>query len=63
MEVLCDQGSFVVITAAENEENAFLAVDEHLERHFLTVPDIQEVTMVEKKRITPGAAYVIEAKG
>ncbi|NMO95384.1 DUF3906 family protein [Paenibacillus lemnae] len=60
MEVTCDQGNLVVITAAENEEGAFKAVDEHVERHFLAMPDIQEVTMLEKKRMVSGTAYVIE---
>lgn len=60
MEVLSDQGKLVVITAAEDEEKAFHAVDEHVERHFLAMPDIREVTLLEKKRLTPGTAYVIE---
>lgn len=62
LEVECDLGKLVVITAAEDEEKAFQAVDEHVERHFLAMPDIREVSLLEKKRISPGAAYVIETE-
>ncbi|WP_106766320.1 DUF3906 family protein [Paenibacillus faecalis] len=62
LEVECSKGKLTVITAAEDEEKAFRAVDEHMERHFLTMPDIHEVTLLEKKRISPGTAYVIDMK-
>jgi hypothetical protein len=62
MEVDSSEGALTVILAAENEEQAFLAVDEHVERHFLYPPKLNEVAIVEKKRITSGAAYVIETR-
>ena len=60
LEVQTDQGKLVVISAAEDETKAFEAVDEHIERHFLSAPVIHEVTLLEKKRITSGASFIID---
>ncbi|AHM65428.1 DUF3906 family protein [Paenibacillus polymyxa] len=62
MEVDSSEGALTVILAAENEEQAFEEMDQHVERHFLYPPELKEVAIVEKKRITAGVAYVIETR-
>lgn len=38
MEVDSSEGALTVILAAENEEQAFEEMDQHVERHFLYPP-------------------------
>lgn len=49
IEVDSSEGALTVILVAENEEQAFQAVDQHVERHFLYPPKLNEVAIVEKK--------------
>ncbi|MGG6313443.1 DUF3906 family protein [Paenibacillus macerans] len=56
-------GPLAIVIAAEGEERAFAAAEEHLQRHFLPAPEVIELTIVEKKRITPGVGYVIATGG
>ncbi|MCC3381493.1 DUF3906 family protein [Paenibacillus farraposensis] len=62
IEVDSSEGALTVILAAENEEQAFKEIDQHVERHFLYPPKLNEVAIVEKKRISAGTAYVIETR-
>lgn len=49
-----------VIIVAENEEKAFDQVEIELEKHFIEVPDYEEITLYEKKKIHKGAGFVID---
>ncbi|MBE0342802.1 DUF3906 family protein [Paenibacillus sp. 28ISP30-2] len=62
IEVDSSEGALTVILVAEHEEQAFQAVDQHVARHFLYPPKLNEVAIVEKKRITSGTAYVMETR-
>lgn len=53
------EGMLALVLVAEGEEQAFTAAEEHIERHFLPAPSIGEISIVEKKRITPGTGYII----
>ncbi|CAM2959915.1 DUF3906 domain-containing protein [Paenibacillus sediminis] len=62
IEVDTDKGFLTLIVAAETDEQAFSSVEEHVERHFLSVPQLKEISIVEKKRLNPGSGYLIETK-
>lgn len=59
LEADTSAGPFVIVIAAEGEEQAFAAAEEHLQRQVLPAPTVKELTIVEKKRIVPGAGYVV----
>ncbi|MCK8489811.1 DUF3906 family protein [Paenibacillus sp. MBLB2552] len=59
LEAETSAGPFVIIIAAEGEEQAFSAAEGHLQRQMLPAPAVTELTIVEKKRIAPGAGYVV----
>jgi hypothetical protein len=61
-EVIIGKAKHIVIIAAETEEKAFDLVDIELEKHFLSVPEVKEITLYEKKKIRKGTGYVIEEK-
>ncbi|MEG9297730.1 DUF3906 family protein [Mangrovibacillus sp. Mu-81] len=49
-----------VIIAAEQDEKAFDLVEIELEKYFLKKPDIQDISLYEKRRIRgSGAGYVL----
>lgn len=48
IEVDSSEGALTVILAAENEEQAFEEIEQHVERHFLFPPKLNEVAIVEK---------------
>lgn len=49
-----------VIVAADSDEQAFKYADAELEKHFITMPNIAEAAIVEKKSVRKGTGYVIE---
>ncbi|MEK4178840.1 DUF3906 family protein [Aeribacillus sp. FSL K6-1121] len=49
-----------VIIAAENDLKAFEQVDVELEKFYLKVLDIEDVTLYEKKKIRKCAGFVID---
>jgi len=49
-----------VIIAAENEEKAFLQVEVELEKHYLKLPEIEDITLYEKKKIRKSQGFVID---
>ncbi|WP_445659555.1 DUF3906 family protein [Aeribacillus sp. FSL K6-8394] len=49
-----------VIIAAENDLKAFEQVDVELEKFYLKVLDIEDVTLYEKKKIRKSAGFVID---
>lgn len=49
-----------VIIAAETDQKAFDQVDIELEKFYLKVLDIEDVTLYEKKKIRKSAGFVID---
>jgi hypothetical protein len=58
-EVILEDGVVPVIIVAENDDRAFGQVDVELEKHFLRVPAVEEITLHEKKRIGKGCGFVL----
>ncbi|MBO9128341.1 DUF3906 family protein [Bacillus sp. 165] len=55
------QGEVVhVVIVAENEELAFQLVDIELEKYFLKMPEAQEITLYEVKKIRKSGGFVIQ---
>ncbi|MDG5787835.1 DUF3906 family protein [Evansella sp. AB-P1] len=49
-----------IIIAAEDEESAFKLAEMELERHYLKLPVIDELTLYEKRKISKGGGFVLE---
>ena len=58
-EVTIDTEVVHVIVAAENEEVAFKQVDIEIERHFVKIPEVSDVTLYEKRIFKHAAGFVI----
>ncbi|WP_436866339.1 DUF3906 family protein [Bacillus fungorum] len=48
-----------IVVVAESEERAFKMAEIELEKHFLPLPEVKEITLFEKKKIRKSAAFVI----
>jgi len=48
-----------VIVAAENDDAAFEQVEVELERHFLKLPEIKDITLYDRKEVKNGSGFVI----
>lgn len=48
-----------IVVVAQSEEQAFKLVEIELEKHFLPLPEVKEISLFEKKKIRKGAAFVI----
>ncbi|WP_257348476.1 DUF3906 family protein [Pseudalkalibacillus decolorationis] len=48
-----------VIIAAKNDESAFRLVEVELEKYFLKLPDVEDISLYEKKKIRNGNGFVI----
>lgn len=48
-----------IIVVAQSEEQAFKLAEIELEKHFLPLPEVKEISLFEKKKIRKGAAFVI----
>jgi len=48
-----------VIIAAKDDEQAFHLVEIELEKHFLKIPDIVDISLFEKKKIGRGNGFVV----
>ncbi|PEX93479.1 DUF3906 family protein [Bacillus cereus] len=48
-----------IVVVAESEEQAFKLAEIELEKHFLPLPEIKEISLFEKKKIRKSAAFVI----
>ncbi|EIJ82234.1 hypothetical protein PB1_04860 [Bacillus methanolicus PB1] len=48
-----------VVIAAENDEDAFRLVEVEIEKHFLKLPDIHDISLYEKKKIRKGNGFVL----
>ncbi|WP_028400400.1 DUF3906 family protein [Ectobacillus panaciterrae] len=58
-EVVASGEVIHVVIAASSEEQAFRLVEVELEKYFLRLPEIEEITLYEKKKIHKGAGFVI----
>jgi hypothetical protein len=58
-EVTIDTGVIHVIVAAENEEMAFKQADIEIERHFVKIPEVVDMTLYEKRVIKQAAGFVL----
>ncbi|OXM84139.1 DUF3906 family protein [Paenibacillus rigui] len=59
LEVELKEQTAHVIVMAENDEQAFDYLEEHLVRHFVYNPEVVEASIIEKKRAVKGSGYVI----
>ncbi|EJQ09083.1 DUF3906 domain-containing protein [Bacillus cereus] len=48
-----------IVVVAQSEEQAFKLAEIELEKHFLPLPEVKEISLFEKKKIRKGAAFVI----
>ncbi|WP_459501027.1 DUF3906 family protein [Bacillus sp. C1] len=58
-EAVLANGVVPVVVVAESEEQAFRLVEVELEKYFLPLPEVKEISLHEKKKIRKGAAFVI----
>ncbi|MFB6584625.1 DUF3906 family protein [Bacillus thuringiensis] len=49
-----------IVVVAQSEEQAFKLAEIELEKHFLPLPEVKEISLFEKKKIRKGAAFVID---
>lgn len=62
IEIQLEDQLVYLISLAESDEKALLAVDVHMEKHFVKPQKMLEVALVEKKRVNAGTSYVLETK-
>ncbi|MDH4421179.1 DUF3906 domain-containing protein [Bacillus sp. AFS054943] len=48
-----------IVVVAQSEEQAFKLAEIELEKYFLPLPEIKEISLFEKKKIRKSAAFVI----
>ncbi|QWU44291.1 MULTISPECIES: DUF3906 family protein [Bacillus] len=48
-----------IVVVAQSEEHAFKLAEIELEKYFLPLPEVKELSLYEKKKIRKGAAFVI----
>jgi hypothetical protein len=59
-EVTVNDGEVLhVIIAAENEESAFRLAEIEIEKHFVKMPVIKDITLYAKKKVNKGNGFVI----
>ncbi|MGE7878927.1 DUF3906 family protein [Peribacillus muralis] len=58
-EVTIDDDPVHVVIVADSDEKAFQLVDVGLEKHFLKMPDVDDISLYEKKKLKNGAGFVL----
>ncbi|AOH55086.1 DUF3906 family protein [Peribacillus muralis] len=58
-EVTIDDDPIHVVIVADSDEKAFQLVDVELEKHFLKMPDVDDISLYEKKKLKNGAGFVL----
>lgn len=59
-KVLVNEQELTVIVAAENDQQAFKRAEIEVEQSFLKLPEIKEIVLVERKKITSkGTAFLV----
>ncbi|MGM7682303.1 DUF3906 family protein [Cytobacillus sp. Hm23] len=58
-EVKINEEVVDVVIASKSDDEAFRYVEIELEKHFLSMPDIDDITLYEKKIIRNGSGFVL----
>ncbi len=59
--LLSEQNEITVVVAAENDEEAFKRAEIEVEASFLKLPEIKEIVLTERKKISnKGTAFVVK---
>ncbi|HDX9622128.1 TPA: DUF3906 family protein [Bacillus anthracis] len=58
-EAVLENSIVPIVVVAQSEEQAFKLAEIELEKHFLPLPEVKEISLFEKKKIRKGAAFVI----
>ncbi|AXN36974.1 DUF3906 family protein [Peribacillus butanolivorans] len=58
-EVTIKEELIHVIIAADSDEKAFQLVDIELEKRFLKMPEVDDISLYEKRKINNGTGYVL----
>lgn len=59
-KVVVNGQELTVIVAAETDQQAFKRAEIEIEKNFLKLPEIKEIVLVERKKITSiGTAFVV----
>ncbi len=58
-EVTIKQEPIHVVIVAESDEQAFQLVDIELEKHYLKMPEVDDISLYEKRKIKNGAGFVL----
>jgi hypothetical protein len=58
-EVTSNSEVIDVVIAASKDEQAFQLVDTELEKYFLKKPEIEDISLYEKKKIRSGNGFVL----
>ena len=48
-----------IVVVAQSEEQAFKLAEIELEKHFLPLPEVKEISIKKKKKIRKGGAFII----
>ncbi|MET1179106.1 DUF3906 family protein [Peribacillus sp. NPDC094092] len=58
-EVTIKEKPIHVIIVADSDEKAFELVDIELEKHYLKLPEVDDISLYEKRKIKNGAGFVL----
>ncbi len=58
-EVTIKEKPIHVIIVADSDEKAFELVDIELEKHYLKMPEVDDISLYEKRKIKNGAGFVL----
>ena len=58
-EALVDGNLTFIVVAATSEEKAFELAEREIEKSYIKLPVIKELSLLEKKKIGQGTAYVL----
>ncbi|WP_096201139.1 DUF3906 family protein [Bacillus sp. FJAT-45350] len=59
-EAVLEKKTVFVVVASETEEKAFQLAEREIERNYLKLPIIKELSLVEKKTIGSGTGFVVD---
>lgn len=62
LEIQLSDRKAVLVVLADSDESAFGYAEGHLVRHFVKLPEVRELVIVEKKRVEKGSGYVVETE-
>lgn len=60
LEISLKNKGACLVVLADSDESAFAYVEGHLVRHYVQLPEVSEIAIVEKKRVEKGSGYVID---